>query len=841
MSLDTFFSALDFDPDPFQREAAAAVDEGASVVVTAPTGAGKTLIAEAAVHLALGAGNRAFYTAPIKALSNQKYADFVAVYGENRVGLLTGDNVVNGDADIVVMTTEVLRNMIYADSPALRGLGVVVLDEVHYLQDPFRGQVWEEVIIHLPAGIPLVCLSATIANPEEFTAWIRARRGETRLVVERHRPVPLESLYLFTDRFHGHALELHPVFARKGDGRRPNPRVESVLRKGRGRHRRFGTPRRTEVAGLLHMEGLLPAIHFVFSRAGCEQAAEQVAASPLRLTSDEERQIIREHAAVRTAHLAPEDLDVLGYERWLSLLERGVAPHHAGMVPAFKETVEDLFTAALLKLVFATETLSLGINMPARTVVLERLSKFTGESHELLQPGDYTQLTGRAGRRGIDLQGTAVVLHSPHVPFDKVCAIAAAGSHPLVSSFRPTYNMAVNLVANYPQERAEALLTASFAQFRAESQRDDLAGAIADEEADLARFSRAAGCDRGDVWAYVEAGGPAAVDAAADLARHTKVGDVLAVPGAGRRRVVLARGYGPSPRLLTLGEEGDLQRTAPADLDTRTTIAGSLVLPEPVRPRDPDYRERVLTLLEVWEPDGPTAPRPGPSGDLPGVAGCPDLADHLRWAKRALRSRRRLGRLQRRVGRIDRGLVDRFHAVLHLLDAWGYVDGWHLTGKGQRLRFVYGELDVLVAESAERGLFEGASPAEMAALASTFVYEARRDDPGVPVPGGLVEERIADLLDLAADLAAAERERGIPEGRPPETGFAGTAHAWVAGADLEDLFGDDDFAAGDFVRTCRQLLDLLRQVRDTYPSLAGTAGGAIRALDRGVVAAGGRL
>ena len=364
---------------------------------------------------ALGLGKRAVYTTPLKALSNQKFGDFRRAHGDDAVGLLTGDNSINGSAAIVVMTTEVLRNMMYASSPDLAGVGVVVLDEVHYLQDPERGGVWEEIIVHLDRTIPLVCLSATIANAEELADWMRQRRGDLALIVERERPVPLESLYLVRDRWEKDGLRLFPVF----HGNRPNERVARTLRAGGRGGARYGTPRRFETVELLRRKGLLPAIYFIFSRKGCDDAVESVVSRGLRLTSASEAAAIRTAAAASTQHLGPTDLAVIGYDRWLRGLEAGVAPHHAGLVPAMKEVVEQLFAAGLVRLVFATETLALGINMPARSVVLESLSKFTGEGHEMLQPGDYTQLTGRAGRRGIDEAGTAVILHSPYVEFER--------------------------------------------------------------------------------------------------------------------------------------------------------------------------------------------------------------------------------------------------------------------------------------------------------------------------------------------------------------------------------------------------------------------------------------
>ena len=840
---ESFFAAQPFDPDRFQSEAVMRFERGESIVVTAPTGAGKTLVAEAAVHLTIKKGMRAFYTAPIKALSNQKFGDFVSVYGADQVGLLTGDNVINGDAPLVVMTTEVLRNMIYAESSALDRLGVVVLDEVHFLQDRYRGSVWEEIIIHLPREVPLVNLSATIANATEFTDWVGSRRGPTGLVVESHRPVPLESLYLLNDKHREFRLELFPVFGR--GAARPNPEVVKLLRRGRGRFRRFATPRRLEVAEALQRERLLPAIYFIFSRAGCDQAADIVAAAGLGLTTGDERHVIRATAEAGTAHLAPADLDVLGYESWVGNLEHGVAAHHAGMVPAFKETVEELFAAGLIRIVFATETLALGINMPARTVVLERLSKFTGESHEIIQAGDYTQLTGRAGRRGIDVEGTAVVLHNNDLPFERVATIAAEGSHPLVSSFQPTYNMAVNLVANYDQERAEELLNASFAQFHVAQRRVALETSLQEREAELDEYLQAAACERGDLWDYLEAEGGHGHDhtvAMRDFVQRTHEGDVLELSAAADDRwVLVARSWGASPRLLLLGTDGDTRRFAPEDLPPTLSIIGTIPLPQPVRSRDGAYQGRVARMLREWEPSAAVRPLAF-ADDIGGnpVATCPRLAEHLSWVRRAEKVDRDVRRLHRRLGRSDETLVGRFRAVLAMLQQWGYTEGWALTGKGDQLRFVYNELDLLLTECVTDGLFADLDGPEVAALASMFTYQARAAGSVGGWPTKDTAARGEVLLELSHRLAAAERDHRLPQTRAPDPGFAVVAHAWAHGVELEDLFEDDDMAAGDFVRNCRQLLDLLRQLRDTFPSLAPAARCAIAGIDRGVVAAGGR-
>lgn len=407
--LDDFTAGLPFTLDDFQIRACKALENGHGVLVCAPTGAGKTVVGEFAVHLALAAGRKCFYTTPIKALSNQKHNDLVQRYGAERIGLLTGDQNLNGDAPIVVMTTEVLRNMLYANSDALHGLSHVVMDEVHFLADRMRGAVWEEVILHLSEDVRLVSLSATVSNAEEFGGWIQTVRGDTTVVVDEHRPVPLWQHMMVGKRvfdlFEGaepnakqtlvdRELIHHISHRREADrlsdwqprGRQGN-RGRDGNRHGGGRPTIYRPPSRPDVIGVLDQEGLLPAITFVFSRAGCDAAVKQCLRSSLRLTDEKERARIAEVIDRRCADLDDADLVVLGYYEWREGLLRGIAAHHAGLLPVFRHTVEELFTAGLVKAVFATETLALGINMPARTVVLERLVKFNGEQHAPLTPG----------------------------------------------------------------------------------------------------------------------------------------------------------------------------------------------------------------------------------------------------------------------------------------------------------------------------------------------------------------------------------------------------------------------------------------------------------------------
>lgn len=490
---DAFLSRLPYTPDPFQIRAFDALDAGHSVLVSAPTGSGKTLVANYAVEQAVKAKQKAFYTTPLKALSNQKYGELADIYGQHQVGLLTGDISRRADAPVVVMTTEVLRNMLLTGSELLDGLTVVVLDEVHYLQDPYRGGVWEEVIVLAPADVMMVCLSATVANAAELGAWLETVRGPTDLVIERTRPITLRHHFALTERG-GDYPEILPLLddrqpskeAHRVDERARRAARQGAARQSYGADRRrlspYLTPRRAELAQQLDESGLLPAIEFIFSRAACDDAVRQLLRAGLRFTKPKQRSQIRAIADERVDPISDDELRVLGYPEWLTALECGIAAHHAGLVPAFRETVEVCFAAGLLQLVFATETLSLGINMPARTVVIERFSKFGGAGREPLTSGDYAQLTGRAGRRGLDEEGHATVLWSPDVPVVRMAQVAAGEPPALRSSFRPTYNLAVNLVQRFDRDHALVVLRRSFAQWQHDN-------AMAQEHSSLHRSS----------------------------------------------------------------------------------------------------------------------------------------------------------------------------------------------------------------------------------------------------------------------------------------------------------------------------------------------------------------
>ncbi len=852
-----------FPIDRFQAEAFDALDRGEHVVVAAPTGSGKTVVAEYGIAVARANGQRAFYTAPIKALSNQKYRDLVEIHGDDSVGLLTGDNAINGDAPIVVMTTEVLRNMIYARSRAIADLGLVVLDEVHFLQDTYRGPVWEEVIIHLPQHVRLVCLSATVSNVAELADWITTVRGPTAAVVERSRPVPLINEYLVYDRTR-ERLQMLPILV---DGRANRDAIQldesSGGRSGErgrpGRGRRVGPPGRVETVELLDQRRLLPAIFFIFSRAQCDAAAQSCLDAGLRLTTEDERIRIRRIIDARLGGIESDDLDVLGYAKFVAQLDAGVAAHHAGMVPPMKEVVEECFINGLVKVVFATETLAVGINMPARSVVIEKLTKFTGEQHQQLTPGEYTQLTGRAGRRGIDEIGHAVVLWSPWVRFDEVAELAGSTSFHLRSAFRPTYNMAANLIRTYTSDEAHHLLNLSFAQYQADhdivrlearlerlrGKVDDLARAAVSDYGDLAEYRRlrAEAADRRSVARARRAG---EVDAAIAGLRPGAIIDVASSRHHGPVVLLATAHRKDGLRLSVVTKAGHDLSIVAGDLEGPPKLLGSIHLPGGFAPQRREWRNEVAKRLrqaKMKRPAGRAASTHDADSSRPHpVELDPDLRDKMRAAGEAERVAREIADIERRIAGKNRSLGRDFDRVLQILQQYSYVDldGWSLTEAGEMLARTFHECDLLVAEIVRDGLLDGLAPADLAALVSVVVYEHRSPDPpGAPWFSSTdVRDRWRRIAAISEELRAQERGAGLSEHRAPDPTFAAVAHAWVAGEGFAEVVGAEELTGGDFVRAIKQLIDLLRQLAVIAPD-RGTrrsAAAAAEAAFRGVVA-----
>jgi ATP-dependent RNA helicase HelY len=777
------------------------------------------------------------------------------------------------------MTTEVLRNMIYEDSDALAGLRYVVLDEVHYLQDRYRGAVWEEILIHLPVDVQMISLSATVSNAEEFAEWLQTLRGRTEVIIEEQRPVQLRHWYFAS-------TELLPMFVERGGHVAPNPRGrEFDARKRRsagprpgpgGRRaggKRMRIPYRIDVVDKLNAEGMLPAIYFIFSRRGCDDAVKQCLREGARLTTPEERAEIVEYVEAKVADLSPLDLEILGYDDFLTGLERGISAHHAGMIPPFKEIVEVLFGRGLVKVVFATETLALGINMPAKTVVIESLMKFTGEKHELMTPGEFTQLSGRAGRRGMDEIGHAVVLLQRFTPFDAITRLASTRTYPLRSSFQPSYNMAVNLVRSYDLAEAEHLVNSSFAQFQTDRGVVKLERTREELDAYLASYREKMTCEKGDVAEYRElqsrlqkierrGGGSRSrskrvSDSVAALAPGDIV-DVRAGKRSGRYAVleVLQRKSERRPRLLLLNPEGSLLRFGPSDLAEPPLKLGRLHVAARHRISEPETRAQLAAQLRSFEVPGEedAGDASDPFADEAKVLAaalerhpvrkCPELGRHIHFAERAVRLEREIRQIERRIDRTSGTLARRFDQVLGVLEKMGYVSDWELTEKGATLRRIYNESDLLVVELVRQNALDDLEPAELAAVCSTLVYETRGPDAPVDpsMPTRASDKVWKQLMRLWREVRAEEEGRQLDLTREPDPGFALRAYRWAAGHELDEVIGPED-APGDFVRSVKQLVDLLRQIEEIAPdaaddgmSLRDTVRKAIAGIDRGVIA-----
>ncbi|BCW71282.1 DEAD/DEAH box helicase [Arthrobacter sp. NicSoilB8] len=931
-----FIRSLEFELDDFQREACLSLQAGRGVLVAAPTGAGKTIVGEFAIYLALQRGLKAFYTTPIKALSNQKYAELAAKYGAAQVGLLTGDTSINGDAPVVVMTTEVLRNMLYADSDTLDDLGFVVMDEVHYLADRFRGAVWEEVIIHLPSEVQVASLSATVSNAEEFGAWLDTVRGQTDVIVSEHRPVPLWQHVMvgrkIVDLFAGDTTfdEIAPagednvaataetagtgVISERA-GFEVNPELLSMARaesqmnfRGRfghgGRNQRQqrnqrgqrdepqGGQRspvrkasRPQVIASLDRQDLLPAITFIFSRAGCDAAVAQCVSAGLWLTTEREQQIIAQRVDEAAQDIPSDDLDVLGFWSWRDGLLRGLAAHHAGMLPTFKEVVEKLFVDGLVKAVFATETLALGVNMPARCVVLEKLDKFNGEAHVNITAGEYTQLTGRAGRRGIDVEGHAVVLWQPGTDPAAVAGLASRRTYPLNSSFRPTYNMSINLLAQFGRPRAREILESSFAQFQADRSVVGLARQVRSREESLTGFSKSMTCHLGDFTEYARlrraladaektasrSSSRAAKSLTEDSLSRLLPGDVVDVP-AGKSpglAVVLSSDHEsrePRPAVMTM--DNQLRRIGLHDVEGPLSPITRIRIPKTFNAKVPksrrDLASSVRNAIREHRPPAParrdedfgrSAAAPSQEKRIAELRrelrahpchGCSEREDHARWSERWWKLRQETDGLIRQIQGRTNTIAKTFDRVCGVLTSYGYLETsdtgvLSISPDGQRLRRIYGEKDLLISQSLRMGAFNDVDAAEIAALASTLVYQAKREDRGLrpKMPSISLESAVDTVVREWSALEDVEEANKLPLTGEPELGLVWPIFKWAKGRHLQEVLSGTDLAAGDFVRWVKQVIDLLDQLADIPnldPRIARLCADAIKLIKRGVVA-----
>ena len=851
-ALAEYIERLPFSLDDFQIEACKYLEGGSGVLVAAPTGAGKTIVGDFATFLSQRQGKRIFYTTPIKALSNQKFGEFVDKYGESKVGLLTGDISINGDGEIVVMTTEVLRNMIYANSRNLHDLAFVVLDEVHYLGDKFRGAVWEEILIHLPQEIAVVSLSATVSNVEEFGEWLRTVRGDIQIIVSEIRPVPL----------HLHVMQGNELYPLLKDDKSANSELVKISQtynrsyRDRKYHNTFKTLHKEAIIERLAKENLLPAIFFIFSRAGCDTAVKHC--SHLNLTSEDEKKLIRERIEEVAQLISPEDYGPLNFLQWSRALEVGVAAHHAGLIPPLKEVIEELFQQGLLKVVFATETLALGVNMPAKSVVIDRLTKWNGQGHVDISPGEFTQLTGRAGRRGIDIEGHAVMIWSPEVDIPSLAGLATARTFPLKSSFNPTYNMAVNLLATTTSEISRELLGSSFAQFQADHSVQGLERQIIKNREFIKTLRGDTTCHLGDFSEYfalrneirkVERSGgskraelPQVIETLAQVSR----GDVLSIGNSRRGAIalVLDRGH-EMARPLVMFLDRKVSRISPADCQNGIENLGRIKVPGGTGHKN--SRDKGI-WINAYKASGIKARKLNPENeelvnDLRAQLrahpchACPERDEHARINERVHRIEREIQDLYEKVEGRTNVIPRTFDRLCAVLRELGYLEGEKVTEQGQMLAQIYSDADLVLAECIRRGLFDQLDPSELAATLSIFVFESRSDEP---------HRNLAKSANVVATIRAVEKiwfevkyleqRNALQSMRELDGGAAAAIHAWANGGELVETLDLAELPAGDFVRIVKQLIDLLTQVSEASASLRARAREAIILLRRGVIA-----
>ena len=770
-------ATLPFRLDEFQREAIAKLERSRGVLVSAPTSSGKTVVAEYAIWRRLkaptglrrepGVAADVIYTTPLKALSNQKFRDLGERYGEPQIGLVTGEHTINDGAPVVVMTTEILRNVLYDEPARVDRVGDVVLDEVHYIDDYPRGTVWEEVIIEAPRHIRLIGLSATVSNVAEVAAWMSELRGTIETVTRTERPVALET-WLAIDN------TLHPLFDAHGNAARHTLELaqRDTLRDPRLRYaRRAPDNDLLRIIDELSRRQMLPAIYFIFSRRGCREALARCDLHDLDLTTADEKRAV--DAAFQERLDALTDADerrVVSQALPLRLLRRGVAMHHAGMLPYAKETVERLFQRGMIKVVFATETLSLGLNMPARSCVISTFTKFDGTAFAPLTSGELTQLMGRAGRRGIDTLGHGVILKESDVDVRDIYDAALSGEFAVESKFAPTYGMVLSLLRTRSAEEAEALLQRSLGQYQTMRQlehwdhrRDNLRGQLADLRQHVYRHPKVP-CTERTLTQFLQA--------SAELSR---------VQSELRRR---RREHWRS------GGRGRGQRTP--DPGQRYEV---------LRRRANSMQERV---------NRSPCPR------------CPFLAEHRGHRREVEEIEATLEGGEAELEQESRRFIREFRALRAVLRAGGFLDGDTATEVGKLAEALYGESALLVADAIGVGLFEGLGPEDLAASLVMLVAEDRGRDRPPPsrrhFPSHEVERCFRALRTIWQQLAALEAEQGLTTLSPLSFDYVTPAYRWALGDDLAEIEPPAAADLGDVVKAIKSLYSLLRQMEQALRS-----------------------
>jgi ATP-dependent RNA helicase HelY len=776
--------------DPFQIEAIEKLDSHNGVLVSAPTSSGKTVVADYCNFRALKEGSKVIYTTPLKALSNQKYHDFVQEHGADQVGLVTGENTINDEAPIVVMTTEILRNLIYEDLPRLDPVRYVVLDEVHYIDDFPRGSVWEEVIIQTPNHVKFVGLSATIGNYRDLARWMSENRGPVATVFHEERPTELRVWLAMRNRF-------YPLFAEQGgiDQRTWEHAAQEDEAAYRVHNfRDLPSNDMLRVIGELERMEMLPAIYFIFSRRGCREALQRCSYHEFDLTTDEEKRTIDRVSSARLASLVDPD-EIALFRRMVdaNMMRKGLAVHHAGLLPYHKELVEHLFQAGLIKVVFATETLSLGINMPAKAVVVSSFTKFDGVNFATLTTGELTQLMGRAGRRGIDIRGHGVVLKESDVAIGTIYEVAMGEGLVVESKFLPNYNMALNLLRLYSPAQADELMARSFGQFQKRLAAEETSERLENVQSRLADLKATwPDCCRLE-----------------DVAAYFRTEERLRSIRAEIRR--LRREAVPVPR-RSRGRGGFKGRPH--------GLAGRQLHRLEQERQELQTRQRKLKVVR-----------------------CPRFGEHLAAYSEYRNLEREMRSGERAVQDQSNEYQRKLRRLCRILGETGFLADDKPTEKGMLASRVYAENTLLVTEALWLGWLEGLRPEELAATLVTLATDDRSRDRGPRQPRRYPTPAVAQTIRLLRSLyfrfAELEQDLDEPQLRPPSHDYIDFAYRWASAEPMDSIPLPPNIDIGDAIKAMKSLYSLLRQLefalRQAHMPLHDTVKAAVEAMERDVI------
>ena len=755
---------FDFELDDFQKEAVKYIDEGKSVVVCAPTGAGKTCIAEHAIHRALEDGTKVIYTTPLKALSNQKFSDFGRKYGEDKVGLLTGDTSINRDAQIVVMTTEVFRNMLYGTNLGelaknLQGVKYAVLDEVHYMNDEERGTVWEESIIYCPTDIQIIALSATVANAQQLCDWINTVHSETKCVITDFRPVPLRFYYYDSSK----PFDLLPLLTTDG---KLNSKIRPERRDKNSRAKAKQRNTAKDVISVLHKKDMLPAIYFTFSRKKCDEQMEKCCYLDL-ITKEEAKEIQK----IVDEYL--KENPYLEHNKHLDYIYHGVASHHAGLLPGWKVLVERLFQKGLIKVVFATETLAAGINMPARSTVISAISKRTDNGHRMLTANEFLQMSGRAGRRGMDKVGYVTVIGTQFQSPEEVAELVLSDANPLESRFSPKYSMVLNLLQKFSMDEAKELILKSFGYYSSSDRLKPLYTQLEKTDKTIEKLNEF-------VCPYKLTN--------KDLLEYNKTRETYVV----HRKL------------------------------SKTLIKQAKQRGEKDAPEVTEFLDKTKSLLAKMK---------SYHCDI-----CRTYKKHMKDIDVLQRYEKKAEQLTKNIANEKDIYWNKFKNHRAVLSKLGYLENDFPTEKGLLCSTIRAENELYIAEMLLSGILDDLTPAQLSAVVCSVITEDLRGDvfPSQPLSHP-TRKALNQLKNVRKKIAVVQRDYDIDTEMYINSYYSPLIEMWVEGLSWEELTGMTQSSEGDVVRVFKRTIDILRQIANAQyinPQLNQTAKDAIKAILR---------